>query len=45
MLCFYTGHDQALIDMAGKPDRYILHHAFAVLDDRDDRLRLLLTSH
>jgi len=38
MLCIHTGWAQAITDMAGKPDRDVLHQAYAVLDGADDRL-------
>ena len=38
MLCLHTGYADAILNMGGNPDPKVLHHGFAVLNGRDDRL-------
>ncbi|TKC86385.1 cyclase family protein [Trinickia terrae] len=39
MVCFRTGTDEALLDMAGDPDLSLLEGRFAAFDGRDEKLR------
>ncbi len=38
MLCLHTGFAQMLVEMAGKPDKTLLHKSCATLDGRDVKL-------
>ena len=38
MACFHTGFAQGLIDMNKNPNEHDLHHTFACLDGRDEKL-------
>ena len=43
MLCLYTGWDDMILSMGGKPDAEKLHNSCAVLDGLDDKLLRWIT--
>lgn len=44
VLCLHTGFAQMVLEMAGQPDREILHNACCALDGRDQRLLEWITA-
>lgn len=43
MVCFHTGFAEMIMEMGGNPDPYLIHHACAALDGRDDKLLKWIT--